>query len=152
VRCSKAKTGLCPECYYAVHSCGRSSCVDVAADRKHYRLVCRMSKFLRRPDPENEVNLSAPPGDVSLGLAADFPALYEYLTCCQWEDGEARVSATLLAFVESGSWRLCLNDRENSRSCWASGSSILEAARSLEGMLSSGCASWRSSNGPPRKR
>lgn len=107
-------------------------------------------KFLRKPTEEG-VNLAAPKGQEDATLFSGMEALYEYLTCAEWEDGSLRESSTLLCFVEDGRWKVCLNDRAASRSCWASGDSLLGALASLDAALASGAPEWRRSEGRRRK-
>lgn len=111
-----------------------------------------MSRFLQKSPTEGGVNLSAPTGQEDADLRENFPALYEFLTVTRWEDGGERQVATLLVFVEDGSWRVCLNDREQARTAWSAGQSLWVAVQELECGLASGTQSWRRSSPPGKKR
>lgn len=84
-----------------------------------------------------------------------FPALAEYLTATVLGEDRQRKTATLLLFCEDGLFKVCLNDRQEALSAWASGETAREAIEALEASLEAGEASWRRSAGaspPPRKR
>jgi hypothetical protein len=101
-----------------------------------------VARFLSRESTDDNgghQGSSAAPGEWLRG----FPALCEFLCLCQWDDGTPRLSSTLLLFVEGGRWSVCLNDREQSRSAWASGASEVEALSSLDSALQDGTANWR---------
>lgn len=101
---------------------------------------------LRKP-AEDGVNLAAPPVDGDVSVMQTFPTLYDYLTCVQYEGGATRVPATLLCFCEDGMWKACLNDRDNARSAWSAGRSLLECMKSLERSLEDATVEWRRSAG-----
>jgi predicted RNase H-like HicB family nuclease len=99
-----------------------------------------------------KVDKAAEPSEVRLvadsgSWGVRFPAVTEYLTSVRWDDGELRTPATILLVVNDGRWNVCLNDREHSRSTWATGDTPDEALTALEGALQSGRESWRTSNG-----
>lgn len=73
------------------------------------------------------------------------PAISEYLVLDHYDNGESRISATLLLFVQDSRWMVCLNDRERSRSAWASGATPMDALVALDQALQTGSASWRAS-------
>lgn len=89
----------------------------------------------------------APRGD----LLGHLPTLLDYLAVDRYDSGELRTVSTLLLFTDSGTWKTCLNDRESSRSLWASGRTPEEALEALETMLETGSGEWRHSAGPPKK-
>lgn len=109
---------------------------------------------LRKPAAD-VVNLAAPPVDGDAALLQAFPTVYDYLTCVQYAEGDARVPSTMLFFVEDGLWKCCLNDRDNARSAWSAGRSALECLKSLEASLEAATIEWRRSagqgKGKPRK-
>lgn len=109
---------------------------------------------LRKPACEG-VNLAAPPVDGDAAFLQAFPTIYDYLTCCEYSGGEARVPSTLLCFCEDALWKCCLNDRDNARSAWSAGRSVLECLKGLEVSLEAATIEWRRSAGPgkgkPRK-
>lgn len=107
------------------------------------RLESDAMKFLRK--------VAAAEGTKSVVVCEDarlwslaHPALWEYLTEQQWEDGTARETAMLCVFVEEGMFKACLQDRALARSLWASGGSPDDVLADLEEILQSGDDSrWR---------
>src|ERR1700729_2085687 len=97
---------------------------------------------IRKPDPVADAGTQV---RVSLGsaFATSHPVLWEYLTSTAYEDGAGRQPASLLVFVESGIVKLCLNDRDLSRTGWVSGPALEEALVSLELKLGDGSIDWR---------
>jgi hypothetical protein len=83
--------------------------------------------------------------------AALFPTLWEWLSSEQYDDASARQTATMLVFVEDGSVKLCLNDRDSHRKAWVTGKTPEAAFASLEQALASDTADWRADKGGPRK-
>lgn len=72
-----------------------------------------------------------------------YPSLWEWLADARWDDGSPRTTATLLLFVEEGRWKLCLHDRDASRTAFLSGETPEAALRSLEAALASEGLEWR---------
>lgn len=108
----------------------------------------RMSGFLRknqRPDQASEPELLP---DV---VAAEYPALTEFLVLSEWEDGSTRVPGTLLLCTEGGRWRAWLHDRDGDPelSCWVSASTWAGLMRAVEDGLRQGCLDWRVHRKPP---
>jgi len=99
---------------------------------------------MKRLNDETGVNLSQMSVD---GVLAEVPQVAEYLATRCWDDGSERTTSTLLFFVDGGAFKVCLNDRANARSLWASGRSLEGALACLEAMLGSGGAEWRRSAG-----
>lgn len=83
---------------------------------------------------------------------AKFPAIWEFLTEVKLEDGTTRVPSTLMLIIEDGSWKACLNDRENERSCWMAGLTLDTVLARLEATLCDGEAEWRKWRGAGRKK
>lgn len=76
-------------------------------------------------------------------VPARFPTLWSYLADVTYAGGEKRETATLTLFVEEGFVKLCLNDREQRRTCWSTGIALEVAAEALEQRLTDGTAEWR---------
>jgi hypothetical protein len=77
-------------------------------------------------------------------LMSRYPAVWEYLTLLEWEPGKPRRTSTILAFVEDGGLKCCLNDRDGSRSLWVSGASLEACLDALEVALAGeDGAGWR---------
>jgi hypothetical protein len=76
-------------------------------------------------------------------LAVLLPTLWEYLSLASWDDGSARVTSSLLLFVEDGLCKLCLNDRALERTGWASGVTLEAALSAMDASLADGRMEWR---------
>ena len=77
-----------------------------------------------------------------------FPTLWEYLSGDTWDDGSARATSTMLAFVEDGMVKLCVNDRALQRKAWMTGRSPEAALAALEAALAAGNIEWRPDKAP----
>jgi len=85
-------------------------------------------------------------GDIE--LAARCPALVEYLTEREDEEGRARTTSTLLIAAEDGLWKVCLTDRASPTGnwdykAWKSGDSIAAALEALDRDLQANEVEWR---------
>lgn len=95
---------------------------------------------------EKPVKAGAGPGPACLADPAferGLPALWEYLTLRSYDDGSPRQAATLLVFVEDGTWKACLSDREAQRSAWAAAGTFQGVLAALEASLATGTVQWR---------
>jgi hypothetical protein len=73
-----------------------------------------------------------------------WPSLHEWLTCARWEDdGADRQSPTLTVWAQSGQWKLCLRDRDQSRVLWLGAASLVELVDLADGIVLSPDAPWR---------
>jgi len=72
-----------------------------------------------------------------------FPTLLEFMESTSYADGQRREKSTVTLFVQGEECRASLGDHDNSRSCFASAGTFLEALEALEAVLSTGSASWR---------
>lgn len=101
-----------------------------------------MSRFDKRNPQTGRAGEALPPpqGDP---FATGYPTIWEYLTIRMYESGEERKTSTLLAFVEDGVWKACLNDRDQQRSLWVTGGSHAGALAALEALLEAGGGVWR---------
>jgi len=88
-------------------------------------------------------NAGTPAGVGQSDASTLWPLVWEYFTSVSYEDGSARQTSTLMLFAESGTVKVCLNDRDADQSLWAAGLTPEAALTSLEGMLGSGAADWR---------
>lgn len=89
---------------------------------------------------------------LSEGILARMPALAEFLTAVVDDDGNERQTATLLVIADASVFKVALNDREMSRSLWASGSTLEKALETLEYDLETGEGEWRAAFGAKRKK
>lgn len=85
-------------------------------------------------------------------FARTYPALWEFVSVTKNTDGTARQTATLLAFLEAGTWKVCLGDRDSGLSLWAAGETFLEALEALEACLQSPNPQWRQGSKRTPKR
>lgn len=76
-----------------------------------------------------------------------YPSVWEMLVTGEWPDGTPRTLSTLTLFIDEGSVKLCLNDRAQGLTGWASGSSVEEALKALESGLREDTIEWRRSGG-----
>jgi hypothetical protein len=81
-------------------------------------------------------------------LAAACPALVEFLTEREDEEGRARVTSTLLVLCEDGLWKVCLTDRAQPGGkfdyrLWKSGPTVMQALQALDVSLQEATAEWR---------
>lgn len=98
--------------------------------------------MLKRPKPGEYQGTPDDPYD-DPAFRSEFPSLHEYLTQAKWDDGSLRTTSTLLIFIDQGVLRLCLNDRENSRSCFFTAAEFGEGMAKLESALATGKVEWR---------
>jgi hypothetical protein len=82
-------------------------------------------------------------------FAEQHPLLFEHLAAIRYEDGSARKTSSLMVLIEDGCTKVCLNDRQEGRSCWLSGASLEQALFVLEERLADNTIEWRKSNWAP---
>jgi len=75
---------------------------------------------------------------------AAYPAMAEFMMGDEGTPPEDGKTATLLLFVEEGLFKVCLNDRAQDVSGWASGATFDQVLASLESALQDGTLAWRS--------
>jgi hypothetical protein len=81
-------------------------------------------------------------------LAGTCPALLEFLTEREDENGKPRVTSTLLVAAEDGVWKACLTDRAQvggkfDYKLWKTGMTLADALQALDRDLQEGTAEWR---------
>jgi len=99
-------------------------------------------------------NSPSSPGDYVMpddDLRESFPVLCSYLCENVYDDGSPRKVATLTLFVEDSVLKGALNDRDQDRSLYASGSTLQSVLEALEGALKSGVPAWRKWGGKGKK-
>jgi hypothetical protein len=84
-------------------------------------------------------------------FSSAFPGLFEMLSLTQYSDGAARRTATLTVFCDAGECKVCLNDRDNGLTAWASGDDVFGAMRALEAALVGDTVVWRAAGQDLRK-
>jgi hypothetical protein len=105
--------------------------------------------FLQRPGAavNGRAVSPSPPGD----WQQLYPALVEYLFATAYEDGTARVPATLTMMAGDTTGLKCvLNDRAEQRSLWATGSDLEQCLEALDELLQSPSTPWRLDKGAGR--
>lgn len=110
-----------------------------------------MGKFLNRPPAGNSGAGQLPSFD-DPDFEQRYPAICEYVSTAQWEDGTPRETSTLLLFVEDGLWKCCLNDRAVGRSGWRAADTLQGVLDALEAVLREDCVEWRVAKGKPQGR
>lgn len=80
-----------------------------------------------------------------------WPAVWEYISADQWEDGVLRQTSTLQIFVDRGSVKVAMKDREAGKICFCAGRDVQEALDALESALRGGTAEWREDSWKKRK-
>jgi hypothetical protein len=105
---------------------------------------------------KNRGPLQANPGPVRAPSedtwAAHFPGLWEMLTLPAMPDGRAREGSTLLLFYGDSMVKICLNDRDNALTAWASGVSVQEALEAMERGLQADTLEWRAQKPMTRRK
>ncbi len=76
-------------------------------------------------------------------MAAQAPALTEFLTAMVWEDQKPRETGTVMLVAEGGGWKAWVHDRDAKRSVWLSASTVLDLLVVVEETLISGAGQWR---------
>lgn len=64
--------------------------------------------------------------------ALDWPGIVEYLTATVYPDGQAREPSALIVVSDGSSWRVCLSDKDNGRTLWKAGVTLLDALQAVE--------------------
>lgn len=110
--------------------------------RDYLEVRAEMAKFVDRV--ATKVTASTRLASPAVAAWANaYPALWEYLTLDAYEDGEARLTSMLMFFAEDGCFKGCLQDRQEGRSLWVTGESLVLCLDALEARLQAGNADWR---------
>lgn len=84
-----------------------------------------------------------PPPLKDVGFAKTYPVTWDYLTQTRWEDGSARLTATLLLFASEGILKGMLNDRDAQQTLWVASGTVMGVFAALEAALGDERADWR---------
>lgn len=98
--------------------------------------------FYRQPTTDNSTTPPTSAGE-DRGLAAECPALHEYMTLTTLPDGQQRRPSTLLLFFEDGAVKACLSERDAGMSLWGTGDSVADVLAVLDALLRSEKPPWR---------
>jgi len=97
---------------------------------------------VRRPNPGEMFRKKELPFD-DLDFRTKYGNIHSYLTETAYDGGQTRVTSTLLIFVEEGCLKLCINDRDNNRSCFVSAPTLSALLAALEDGLAQETLEWR---------
>jgi hypothetical protein len=98
--------------------------------------------------PQKAVAGAVPSGSVSdPQMQQRCPTLWEYLTTTTYDDGSPREPSTLLVFLQEGSLKGMIRDKDGDRCLWAAARSLVGLLDALDGALGDPQADWR----PDRK-
>jgi len=81
-----------------------------------------------------------------------YPGLWEHLSADHLADGSRRLLSTLTLFVDDGSVKACLNDRDQVLTGWAAGESVEAVLAALERGLQADSIEWRAAGGGKKKK
>lgn len=81
-------------------------------------------------------------------FSAEFPTLWDFLTCSMYDGGEVRLTASLTFFVQDGTLKSCINDRDIGRSAFFTGETWEELLDVMERNLKDDTCDWRVKSGP----
>lgn len=79
-------------------------------------------------------------------LLKKWPAVAEFLTLSQWEDGTARQRGSLIIFLEDGFLKACLSDRDADLVCFVSSATLQGLLDKADKALQDDNADWRPSS------
>jgi len=100
-------------------------------------------EFLRRAAESKQARaVDARSSYVDQAFAGTYPALFEFMTCTQF-DGKPRQTSTVTLVAEDGLFKAMLNDRENNQSLWVTAERHDEVFLVLESTLQAEPVRWR---------
>lgn len=105
--------------------------------------------YLRKPGETGEAQ-SRSVGKGVKQLLEDMPGLAEYLMRDSYDDGSDRQTSTMIVFIEDGWWKVCLSDRDEGTTLWATGETLDDCLIGLDAAIVGGTAEWRRSSQRPR--
>lgn len=97
---------------------------------------------MKRLSPQQVPTADAYP-DGDTWLVNNCPLLLDYLVKQKYEDGSARVPSTVTFFVDSGVFKLCVNDKDAQASLYTSANTLQDALVATEKRLGENPADWR---------
>jgi hypothetical protein len=97
---------------------------------------------LRKRDVAQATGVAKAPG--ACAFSKSYPCLWEFLTATAYpSEGGLRVPGTLTFFAEPGSFKACLNDRDQGITAFASGASFTACLVALEAGLKEDDLEWK---------
>ena len=104
----------------------------------------------RRSKSSSETHVPGP--EVTGVLPSKFPALWEFMSHENFDDGTARMTGSLSLFLDDGALKVALNDREEGYVAFVSGSSLEDVLGALEEGLTADSLDWRRSAFKKKKK
>jgi len=98
--------------------------------------LVRRSETARKPGPLVAKIASS-------AFVTTYPALWEFLSCDAWPDGQERTLGSLTVFVEEGLLKVCLSDRAQEMVAFRSGCDLADCLSSIDSGLQDGSLDWR---------
>lgn len=111
-----------------------------------------MSKFLRNVKAAKTMGKDSPVAANDKEFAKTHPAIHEFLTLKKDDAGVSRQTSTLYIFCEDGQFKVCLAERDEELSLWASAEGLAEVLEALEAMLQTASPPWRKKGGRQKKK
>lgn len=116
--------------------------LDYYHDKELWYILEVARTMLTRPTaPESGAASSG--GFPDQSFETDYPVLYSYLCDTCYSDGTARKTATITMFVDGGYLKACVNDRDNARTAFVTGGTLVELLDSMEGLLCDNKTVWK---------
>lgn len=137
--------GFCWACWHGAPSAEwcklQAPCPHEVSQLKRYEWM-----GIKRPEtPSASGNGQGAPIEGMLGKK--YPLVLEMLSATTYEDGGPRQTSTLLLFVEGGTVKGCLNDRDIGRTAWAASTTLEGLLASFESRLEKDGLEWRPGGG-----
>jgi len=137
-----AKMGFifCPFCYEGAQArvCRRGHLGDhLCAPRRKRSLV------LHKPTANGSSGASLKSTTCLGTWLAPFPSIWEFLTLSTWTDGSPRIPGTILLFMDEGSLKVCLKDKNGPRTAFVTGPDPDTLFLAVEEGLAANSLSWR---------
>ena len=101
------------------------------------RITLKRDENVRGPRLEEPIDLGS-------SFEDKWPTVYAYVMQDRFEDGSFRQTSTLLFFLDQGRLKVCLSDRQCSRSLFRSSRSVDGCLDALEEALTTDTADWKS--------
>jgi hypothetical protein len=99
--------------------------------------------MLHKPDAKS----SSGPSSIAMSCLgtwlAPFPSIWEFLTLSTWSDGSPRYTGTILLFLDEGSLKLCLKDKNGPRTAFLTGPDPDTLFLAAEEGLATNTLPWR---------
>lgn len=71
------------------------------------------------------------------------PHVFAFMAQTRWEDNTIRETGTLTVFVQDGTWKMAINDRDANRSAFIAAANWTQLLATLEEKLEDGTLDWR---------